>query len=228
MLGAILGGLVTGGASLIGGAMTNAKNAKEAQKNRVFQADQASRQMAFQSDMSNTAYQRTMADMQKAGLNPMLAYQQGGASTPSGQAGSGAQATMENAIGNAATSALDYARYRKELKEVDSRVLLNEAQKQQAVAQARAAENSAKVSAATEKEILATLPGLSKKAEYDSKFYNREKDAVDLDFMLKRGTQGVDLLRKVISPFTGGPSSGRSADRMDEMYRRGLNRLPKY
>lgn len=44
----------------------------------------AGRQMDFQERMSNTAYQRAMADMKKAGINPIMVSKLGGASTPTG------------------------------------------------------------------------------------------------------------------------------------------------
>lgn len=50
----------------------------------------ANHAMSFEEYMSGTSYQRGMADMRAAGLNPILAYSHAGASTPGGVVGSGA------------------------------------------------------------------------------------------------------------------------------------------
>lgn len=59
-----------------------------------YNSAEAAANRAWQERMSNTSYQRAMDDMKKAGLNPILAYQQGGASTPGGAQGTIGQSSM--------------------------------------------------------------------------------------------------------------------------------------
>lgn len=60
----------------------------------------------WQEKMSNTSYQRAVEDMKAAGLNPILAFANGGASTPGGSAGTISGASM----GLTSSSALGVSR----------------------------------------------------------------------------------------------------------------------
>lgn len=80
---------------------TNNTNLEIANNNSAFNAEQAQLNRDFQAEQSATSYQRATKDMMAAGLNPMLAYSQGGASTPSGAQGVAAQVTMQNPLSSA-------------------------------------------------------------------------------------------------------------------------------
>lgn len=89
-----LGGaaLISGGLSAIGsiggGLIGQAGQSNANAQMMEFNAQQAQLNRDFQERMSSTAYQRAMQDMQAAGLNPILAANLGGASTPGGGQGS--------------------------------------------------------------------------------------------------------------------------------------------
>lgn len=156
----LLGGIASGVLGLAGGMMTNSANAKQAANQMAFQQGQTEQQMAFgremasrqeafqresvgnaqtyNTDMSNTAYQRAMADMRSAGLNPMLAYGQGGATSPASPtaagatasvtAQGGARAQMQDALSPAISRAFQGAMISTQLEQAMANVDLTKAQ----------------------------------------------------------------------------------------------------
>lgn len=89
----VLGAGISGAASLLGGVLGNRANARAARQ-----------QQQFEEHMRATQYQTAVADLRKAGLNPMLAYTQGGAGVPQG-----ATARTEDVISPAVSSAAQTA-----------------------------------------------------------------------------------------------------------------------
>jgi len=183
LLAPLLGAVIGGGASLIGGAMQNNAAAAAADK-----------QMAFQKDSAQNQYRWAMDDMRNSGLNPILAYKQGGAGTLSGSSYTpqnigAAAATGATAGAGVASSAIQASRNQAELANIAADTALKGSQDKtqtamqvQALAQANQANaNSALASEQVNQSIMTSdvmrsqlLQNLPKEtlARLDNQFYN--------------------------------------------------------
>lgn len=124
--GMAIGGAVVGGAaSYFGQKETNSANAEMNAFNNMMNHEEMVQHRRWQETMANTAHEREVADLKRAGLNPILSARGSGAATPSGGAATMNAARMEDALGKGVSSAVSSASLMKDLEMADSQKALN-------------------------------------------------------------------------------------------------------
>lgn len=184
---------------------TNA-NMAEAARNRQFQADQVQQQMGYQSQQSNTAYQRSVADMTKAGINPMVAATNGGASTPSGSAASGSQGKaettkVESALVQGLNSAMSMKSLMTDIDQKGSQVALNNAMATKALQDTRTSSSSAKSLDMATKTAEIQLKRIPAESEYGAKKAGYDTQAAGYDAVMSRLNRDSGTAKNVTDIF---------------------------
>lgn len=198
----VWGAVASGIATLVG-------NRQKGQINSLLAKDQRS----WEEQMSATAYRRAMKDMKLAGLNPILAYQKGPASTPSGASASigGGDLGASVASGMQAGTAASMAKTQQ--KNIDMDTLKK--REEMLLVSAQAAETMEREKLNRELQRQAAEQAERTREERKAVGYENERRKAEAELFkteMGRKLRALGIIRDNVSgmiPFTGGSSARR-------------------
>lgn len=182
---AFTGGVGSAVSSAIGGAVGQVLPLSKSEKQQnAFNAEQAKINRDWQEQMSNTSYQRSVADMNQAGINPQMMYGgvSSGASTPSGATAS--SGGFSNRALEGAQVALQMQRSYAELRKLKAEAKLTEITAEYAPEKFNA-EIDGLIAGAKSDEAKAHLTELQ--STYQSVQNDYERDILTTSLRLSRG-----------------------------------------
>jgi len=184
-----IGAVVGGGGNLLGGILANQANAR-----------QQNRSQDYMAEMSNTSHQREVADLRRAGLNPILSANKG-ASTPASS-----PAKMENVIAPAVTGAMDAVRLKRDIGLADSQIGLNQANGEAARASAITSATTAKQNEAITQKVLTEMPATAAEAKTRTGQAQFDLKMQAFDNYMRRVQNGVSTVgsaAQIVRPMKG-------------------------
>lgn len=219
----VLGSVIPGVGAVVNAIQTGDNN----RENREFTASQnaiardfareqtsvnlreAAVQREFQERMSSTSHQRAMRDLEAAGLNPILAAQQG-APMATGAAASAAGASHHNsqgqsqrlgdALSSVSSSALQVMQMRKQFEQADAGIDVDKAKTLATIAEADKNAVTATGQRLTNQILRKQMPVISAEAEKNVGQASWDKSLQGFDNILRRASDVGGTILDLVNP----------------------------